>query len=369
MAANEELIALEAKHNLYIQRVAVGLGNDAKPYIAAMQQDITNRINREVGKNLTANRRKKLLADINEITRTHLNEYNKELSTGNAAVGKYEADWQSKTIGAMYPEAEAAVVTKAAVNVAAKTSLIKLGEGSYTSYNQMLRNYTNKNAQQISAIVANGFVGGVSTREIAGQVLAETDNRIIKTQKEAMGIARTGTNHYANTARQVYFEEEPLVEYMQHISVLDSRTSRICSSRDGAIFKKEERRYYPPLHYNCRSAVSPYIQADDDEDEIGYRPSNFRDADSGLLQPTQTNSKQIFYDEFAKLGNKKGGAATQDAQLGPTLGKAFRKGIKDKSITPESFAAMTIDDKNLTPLTLTEMKDKDNALGRILRGQ
>ena len=362
MAQNEELIALEATHNLYIQRLAVGMGNDAKPYIAAMKIEITARVNREVGKNLTANRRRLLLEDINTITRTHLNAYTAQLAKDDATLGKYEADWQSATIAAANPAATAAVVTKAAVNQASKTTLIKLGEGSFTSYNQMLRNYTNKNAQQITAIVANGFVSGVSTRAIAGQVLDETDNRIIKTQKEAMSVARTGTNHYANQARRVYFEEEPLVEFMQHISVLDSRTSRICSSRDGAIFRKEERRFYPPLHPNCRSAVSPFIPADDDEDETGQRPSNFRDAESGLLQPTETNSKQIFYDEFAKLD-----AATQDVQLGPTLGKAFRKGLRTKTITPESFAAMTIDEKNLTPLTLKELEAKDNALGRILR--
>jgi SPP1 gp7 family putative phage head morphogenesis protein len=364
MATNEELIALEATHTLYIQRIAAKLGNDAKPYIAEMKKEITDRVNMEVGKSLTANRRKKLLSDINDITRRHLAEYTTELAKEDAVIGKYEADWQSKQIGAMYPDAEAVVITKAAVNTAAKTSLIKLGEGTYTSYNQMLTNYTSKNAQQISAIVANGFVGGVSTRAIANQVLTETDNRIIKTQKEAMSIARTGTNHYANTARRVYFEEEPLVEYMQHISVLDSRTSRLCSSRDGAIFKKSERQYYPPLHYNCRSSASPYIPAEDGEQEAGNRPSNFRDADSGLLQPTQTNSKNIFYDEFAKLD-----AATQDEQLGPSLGKAFRKGIKNKTITPESFAKMTIDEKNLTPLTLKELEAKDNALGKILRAQ
>ncbi len=364
MATNEELIALQATHSIYVQRVASSLGNDAKPYIAEMQKEITDRVNREVGKNLTPNRRKKLISDINAITRTHLNEYTKELGKGDAALGKYEADWQSSTMAGMYPEATTAVVTKAAVNQASKNSLIKLGEGSYTSYNQMLRNYTNKNAQQISAIVANGFVSGVSTREIASQVLSETDNRIVKTQKEAMSIARTGTNHYANTARQVYFENEPLVKYMQHISVLDSRTSQICRARDGAIFRKDQTQFYPPLHPNCRSSVSPYIPAEDDEEETGNRPSNFRDADSGLLQPTQTDSKQTFYDEFAKLD-----AATQDAQLGPSLGKAFRKGLRDKSITPDSFAAMTIDEKNLTPLTLTEMREKDNALGRILRAQ
>lgn len=57
-------------------------------------------------------------------------------------------------------------------------------------------------------------------------------------------------------------------------------------------------------------------------------------------------------------------AKDQDAALGsPTLGRAFRK-MDD----PEKFAKMTIDSLN-NPLTITEMKSKDNELGRILNAQ
>ena len=48
--------------------------------------------------------------------------------------------------------------------------------------------------------------------------------------------------------------------------------------------------------------------------------------------------------------------------LGPTLGKAFRK-----MNSPSEFAKATIDTLG-NPLTIKQMKAKDNELARILKG-
>jgi hypothetical protein len=666
MAINSELVAIEATHNLYIQRLAAQYGNEALPFIESMQERITNRINREVGKNLTPNRRQKLLSDIDEIVNEELKGWTGTLRVNNADLGKYEADFQGKTVASMYPAAEAATVAKSVVKSEANNTLIKLGDDSYTSYNQMLSNYTRQNAEQINNIVAQGFVSGQTTRDIANQVLSEVDNRIVKTKKQAKAVARTGTNHYANVARKVYFDNEPIVIGTRRIATLDSATSQFCfagetsflpigdltsiyrakysgeiitldfstgdklagtpnhpiltqygwtplgeidpskhivytvernifgfmskknvnapttfsklfdslskspvvdvkstdstavdfygdgvrmngkinilspkghlwsdfksvigehivdnlfgfghgcsslsgegnlfnrglvwlpsikaskltarivellknpglrsskfsfnftrsksivkhldslfsmlnnkvvalstlpSAHESSILKKlsdgrscdiilssdgcgartftvkpvnivsmssefrdchvytsscgqgyymagsaivkncrsidntvvlktdpNYRSAFSPFHPNCRTANIPELDSRyTHEDEGGERPENFRDAESGYLMPDTTSSKKIFYEAFRSLD-----AATQDQQLGPTLGRAFRKGLRDGTITPESFAKMTVDEKNLRPLTLKEMEKKDNALGRILREQ
>jgi hypothetical protein len=98
------------------------------------------------------------------------------------------------------------------------------------------------------------------------------------------------------------------------------------------------------------------------DDESGERPENFRDAETGLLEPGTTSSKKIYYEAFKGLDAK-----SQDAVLGVTLGKAFRKGIKEGSLTPESFAKLTIDEKSLKPLTLRELEAKDNELSRLIK--
>lgn len=363
---NDQLVAIQAEHSRYIQRLAAGLGNDSDPYIDSMQQRITDRINRENGKNLTPLRRENLLSDINDIVNEELSAYTKELAKGDLDVGVYEVGFQAKAITDVFPTVEAtATVSRSVIKTQANNTLIKLGEGSYTSYNQMLKQYTATNAEQITNIVGNGFVSGVSTREIINEVLSEVDNRIVKTRKQARGIARTGTTHYANQARRAYFEEEPVVIGTQNISVMDSATSDFCRGIDLRITLKTDPNYskaFAPFHNFCRGSNSPVVDSRyAHNDESGQRPENFRYADSGLLDPKTTSSKKIYYDAFKNLDAK-----SQDLVLGKTLGKAFRAGLKDGTLTPESFAKLTIDEKNLTGLSLKEVIQKDNALSRIL---
>ena len=364
---NDELVAIQAEHSRYIQRLAAGLGNDSDPYIDSMKERITNRINKELNRNLTPLRRDNLLSDIKEIVNEELKAYTKEMAKGDLDIGVYEAGFQAKTIAQVFPTVETtATVSRSVIKTAANNTLIKLGEGSYTSYNQMIRQYTSSNAEQITNIVAQGFVGGKSTREIINQVLSEVDNRIVKTRKQARGLARTGTTHFANQARRAYFDEEPVVIGTQNISVMDSVTSQFCRSIDLRITLKTDSAYskaFAPFHNFCRGSNAPVVDPKYvNEDDSGERPENFRNAKSGLLEPGTTSSKKIYYEAFKSLDAK-----SQDLVLGPTLGKAFRKGIKEGSLTPESFAKMTIDEKNLKPLSLKEMERKDNELGRLIK--
>jgi hypothetical protein len=365
MAVNDELISIEANHAVYLQRLASGLGNDAIPYIDSMHQRIEDRINREVGNNLTVNRRSKLLSDIDSIVNEELKAYTKGLSKSNVELGEYEAKFQAKTISSLYPSVETVAIGRSVIKTAANNTLIKLGDGSYTSYNRMLSSYTDFNAQQITDIVGQGFSTGMTTREITNQVMSEVDNRVVKTKKEAKMIARTGSTHYANQAKRVYFSEEPVVIGTQNISVMDSVTSEYCRGIDLRITLKTDPNYdraFAPFHRGCRGSNSPVVNPDlVGEDDGGSRPENFRDADSGLLDPKTTSSRNIYYQ-----GMKGIDAKSQDAILGPTLGKAFRKGIKDGTLTPETFARLTVNDAELRGLTLKEMIKKDNALSRIL---
>ena len=369
MALNEELIAIEASHNLYIQRLAVQYGNEAVPFIDAMKEDISTRINKEVGKNLTPLRREKLLKDIDAIVKESLNSYIVTLMANNSDLGIYEAAYQAKTLAELYPAiTETAAVTKSVINTTAKNSLISIGEGTYTSYNQMLSNFVNSNAEQIDNIVANGFVSGMTTRDIAAQVMSEVDNRVAKTRKQALGVARTGTNHYANQARKAYFDEDPVIIGTRRLATLDSSTSDYCRSIDNTVVMIDDPKYknaFSPFHYNCRTVNTPEVDSKYDyDDSAERRPENFRNAETGLLDPKQTSSKKIYYESMKSLDAK-----SQDAILGVTLGKAFREGLRSGKLTPESFARLTIDKGMQRGLTLKEMIQKDNALSRILIAQ
>ncbi len=367
MPINEELISIEASHSIYVNRLASGLGNDAIPFVDKVNAEIAARLEREIGKNLTPSRREKLLEDIHAITADNLKEYTQLVASDNKEFGGYEAGFQAGAVNSLLDNAETVAVSAGVVNNAAKSTLITLGEGSYTTYNEMLKNYWSSNAAQVTNIVANGFQSGTSTRAIANQVMTEVGVRLNKTKKQALSVARTGTNHYANQARKEYFEANDVIVGTRRIATLDSVTSGFCRGIDQTVVLKTDSNYrsaFAPFHPNCRTTNVPEIDSrfaqEDDGDD---RASNFRDADSGLLDPKPTNSKNIYYDELAKLD-----AASQDAVLGVALGKGFRKLLREGG-TAEEFAKLTINPKFNKAYTLSELKSQDNQLSKILNEQ
>lgn len=109
------------------------------------------------------------------------------------------------------------------------------------------------------------------------------------------------------------------------------------------------------ITHNCRSAL--VYEVDERyklDDEQTKRASSFEV--DGKRDPKQVSSDSTYYESLKKLS-----AADQDEVLGPTMGKAFRK-----LNNTEEFAKMTLD-RNNDPLTIAEMKQKNNTLGRILR--
>lgn len=364
---NEELISINASHSIYVNRLASGLGNDAVSFVDKVNADIAARLEREIGKNLTPLRREKLLEDIHAITADNLKEYTQLVASENKEFGGYESAFQAKSVNGLLASVETVGATTAVVNTAAKNTLITLGEGSYTTYNEMLKQYWSSNATQVTNIVGNGFQSGLSTRAIANQVMDEVGTRLGKTKKQAITLARNGTNHYASQARKSYFEETDVVVGTRRIATIDSATSQYCRGVDQTVVMKSEAGYsnaFAPFHTNCRTANIPEIDARyTQEDDGGERATNFRDAESGLLDPKPVNSKNIYYDELRKLD-----APSQDAVLGVSLGKAYRKMLRDGG-TPAEFAKLTIDEKHNKAYTLTELKSQDNTLSRILNNQ
>ena len=111
------------------------------------------------------------------------------------------------------------------------------------------------------------------------------------------------------------------------------------------------------MHINCRTAlvyeVDERFKLDDKDTKraSSFEVDNKRD-------PKPVSSENIYYENMKALK-----ASDQDNILGKRMGKAFRK-----LNNPKDFADATIDSLG-NPLTIAEMKAKDDALGKILRAQ
>lgn len=97
------------------------------------------------------------------------------------------------------------------------------------------------------------------------------DESVRQFKREAGKINNLRTNHINSITRTTiadsmsrsreYCEDKnfaDVIEGYQHVTVLDTRTSKICAARAGVIKKKrEDFNGVPPLHFRCRSILVP----------------------------------------------------------------------------------------------------------------
>ena len=118
-----------------------------------------------------------------------------------------------------------------------------------------------KRATRLSFYQGEGQAG-LKTRLIGSR----TTSGVLKTAcRQGEAIARTALNHSANQARDVFHRNNRLSNKYRYTSVIDGRTTLICSSRDGEVFKLGSRPTVP-AHIQCRSI---YIQILDENAVIG----------------------------------------------------------------------------------------------------
>ena len=181
-----------------------------------------------------------------------------------------------------------------------------------------------------------------------------------RARRSAKQLAITGTNHYANTARIAFVDQnDDILKGYRFLAVNDSRTSRVCARLDQTTYLKGDPKLSsvtPPLHPWCRSALTYDV---DDRFKLDTKDTDKASSFNvdGKRDPKPVDSDSIYYENLKKLS-----ARDQDAAIGPSLGKALRQ------MSPSEFAKQTGDSMN-NALTIKQMKQRDNELGRILRAQ
>ena len=122
----------------------------------------------------------------------------------------------------------------------------------------------NRLVSQLNQIIPREFVRGRGPVAM-GRELAQKMNT---SYNNAVRLARTEMNHISNKGTMEAYKKSGVVSEYEYVATLDSRTSDICASMDGKIFKLSEAQSginMPPLHPHCRSTTIPHFP----KDEIG----------------------------------------------------------------------------------------------------
>jgi SPP1 gp7 family putative phage head morphogenesis protein len=127
--------------------------------------------------------------------------------------------------------------------------------------------------QSVRVNLAAAIKDGKPLSEIIG--LLDSDGK--KLSKESIArYARTKHTEVLNKGRLEFFKDSGVVVAYQYSAILDDRTSDICSSLHGKVFKAGSEPV-PPLHFNCRSVLIPITKYEEFEADTKVGSKNISD--------------------------------------------------------------------------------------------
>lgn len=159
--------------------------------------------------------------------------------------------------------------------------------------------------------------------------------------RKANALARSAIAQVANDTRYASFQSEPEVDRVLYVGTLDHRTTDICKSLDGTVYRKDKARV-PPLHVSCRSTLVPILKGEsvnEVKDQLrrpAVEPKSVRELEEKGLRtrggrirkPSRTDRSPLrgvrhqymTYEQWLKTQS----VAYQKAILGPSAYEAFR---------------------------------------------
>lgn len=206
-----------------------------------------------------------------------------------------------------------------------------------------INGFSNLQKVRIEAIIKQGIAQGLTNTEIRQRIIGTkkngyADGLVGASIRSGDAMVRTAVQHVSSMVRQATAEENAdIVEGIQLLATLDSRTSHICRSLDQKIFPLDKGPR-PPLHINCRTTCMPYLKE---------KYQGVYTVDSGRASKDGVVSANLTYYEWLKTQS----ASFQDEVLGVQRGKLFRDG----GLSAEKFAELQLD-KQFKPRTLDELR-------------
>lgn len=177
------------------------------------------------------------------------------------------------------------------------------------NYSEAVWGNTHHLAEHLKKVFKNGFIRGLSAREIASDVRKQFD--VAKHRAET--LVRTEGTHIVNSATTQRYREFGLKYYQLHIH-LDNRTSAICKrlakvDKTYALDEAEPGVTAPPFHYNCRTTMIPSEEElneehwveDDDHQVFKTKDDPMREYFGSMFDSHPEETKKLI-DELKDMG-------------------------------------------------------------------
>lgn len=253
-------------------------------------------------------------------------------------VAKYEAEWQSGAIVRAAPVKVSLDLPSLSTMRSIVTSRPFQGHILKDWWSGLAETTKTKLQAQINVGLSLGEDTDAIVRRVRGTAQARFADGVMQTtRRNAEAIVRTATQHVSSGAREeLYRENDDVIDGVQIVATLDTRTTPICRSEDGKIYKAGEGPR-PPFHWGCRTTTAPVVKS---WKALGLP---FKELDEGTRASMngQVPASMTYYEWLSEQP-----ASVQDQALGPARGRLFRSG----QVSPDRFI-----DSRGRPLTLKEL--------------
>lgn len=321
---NDDIRDLQIRHSVGVQRLSAGVVRRMIQLLDKSDAEIVAKLlsrGPTLDGSFTSQRLQFLLRALRQINHDGHVQLGQELRQEFRDFARYEVDFQQRLLASAVPVAvdfvspsaqmiDAVVTARPFNGKLLRDSIADLEVGKYKALREGIQ---------------LGIIQGETTAQIVQRIrgtkaLNYRDGILDRSRTAVTRMVRTATNHVANAARETLYEEnDDLIDGVQWVATLDTRTCPTCGELDGKTFKigKGPR---PPRHLNCRCCTTPVLKSWRSMGiNVDEAPAGTRASMNGQVSATET------YNSWLKGQS----AATQDEALGATRGKLFRAGGLD----------------------------------------
>lgn len=314
MSLSEEIQDAITRHQIYILRYSAGREKEASEYVARIQEMIESELEKEELSTMDMMRLRRFYDEITEFADETYGELADKIVQDASQLAELETEWNGSTFARFIEEN---IISPSDVEAQLAVFAGGLLGGTFGN----IRNLANAFRQNKVAQIVQNVSDGVTLRERNEQIKTRVQ-RVSGLQKKQVGsLIRTITNHASVEARDIMMRmNESIFDGYEWVSVLDSRTSIICASRDGTVYPftdDPEKSPKPPAHFSCRSTITPVVKKQF-EQRREKKTQRVAEGAKGKTKVRQTTTYQSWL--------RRQPASFQDEVLGKTRGALFRRG-------------------------------------------
>lgn len=271
---NEEWFDALIRHQVFLLRVSGSIRNDVVALLNATEKDIAMRVRDALRGNTASSpgRIRRANRLIKQIQAIRTKAWDKAIALWAQAFKELTDDeirFVSKTLDNLAPvELGLTIPSPGKLHSLVSTNPFE-GRVLREWASDLRRSDLRRISDQIRIGLVQGEPSATIARRIVGSAKLQGKNGVTQiTRNNAAAITRTAVNHYSNSAREIFFQDnKDLFKEEIFVATLDSRTTPICRANDGKRFPVGEGPM-PPLHFACRSLRVAAIGAE----AIGTRP-------------------------------------------------------------------------------------------------